>query len=65
MTAKTKNTNQEEQNEIVTVSHMSEDLKNSVLIVSTVGYLFIFTMWMILQLTTQYDTQLASLIFNR
>jgi len=65
MTAKTNNTNQEEQNETVTVSHVADDLKNSILIVSTVGYLTLFTIWMILQMTTQYDASLASLIFNR
>ena len=47
------------------VSHMSQDLKNAVLIVSVVANLFVFTMWLMLQVTTQYDSQIASLLFNR
>ena len=67
MTKKT-NTN-ETQNEAVEaampVSSMSQDLKTAVLIVSVVANLFIFTAWVALQVTTQYDMQVASFLFNR
>lgn len=46
-------------------SQLSQDLKNAVLIVSIVTNLFILTTWIALQVTTQYDTQLAILLFNR
>lgn len=51
--------------EAVQVSHMSQDLKTAVLIVSVVANLFIFTAWLALQVTTQYDNQIASFLFNR
>jgi hypothetical protein len=47
------------------VAHMSHDLRNAVLIVSVVLNLFIFTAWIALQVTTQYDTQIASFLFSR
>lgn len=42
-----------------------EDLKHSVLIVSIVINLAILTGWIALQVTTQYDGQVAALIFSR
>jgi hypothetical protein len=45
--------------------HVNQDLKHSILIVSLVANLIIFTTWIALQVTTQYDTQIASLLFNR
>lgn len=47
------------------VSTISQDLKNSVLIVSMVANLFIFTLWLVLQVTTQYDASFTQLIFSR
>lgn len=46
-------------------SQMTQDLKNAVLIVSLVANLFVFTAWLTLQVTTQYDSQIATLLFNR
>jgi len=67
MTKKT-NTN-ETQNKAVEVampvSSMGQDLKTAVLIVSVVANLFVFTAWVALQVTTQYDMQVASFLFNR
>ena len=68
MNGKTKNTIQEniEQNvQAGVASHMTQDLKNSVLIVSLVANLFIFTAWLTLQLTTQYDVQISDFLFHR
>ena len=44
---------------------VSEDLKHSVLIVSIVANLFVLTAWILLQVTTQYDAQIASFLFTR
>lgn len=44
---------------------VSEDLKHSVLIVSIVANLFVLTAWILLQVTTQYDSQIASFLFTR
>lgn len=51
--------------EAAQVSHMAQDLKTSVLVVSVVVNLFIFTAWVAMQVTTQYDTQIAGFLFNR
>lgn len=45
-------------------SHISQDLKNAVLVVSLVANLFIFTAWLAVQVTSRYDAQLASFLFN-
>ena len=66
-------TNMKQQNEsqseimeaVVTTSHMSQDLKTAVLVVSVVANLFVFTAWIALQVTTQYDSQIASFLFSR
>lgn len=50
---------------ILAQSQMTQDLKNAVLIVSVVANLFIFTAWVTLQVTTQFDSQIASFLFNR
>jgi hypothetical protein len=44
---------------------VGEDLKHSVLIVSIVANLFILTAWILIQVTTQYDSQIASFLFTR
>jgi len=51
--------------QVMPTSSMSNDLKNAVLIVSIVANLFIFSTWIALQVTSQYDTQLANFLFNR
>ena len=68
MTDKTKtNKTTPEQAIESTVTHIkvSEDLKHSVLIVSIVANLFVLTAWIMLQVTTQYDNQIASFLFTR
>lgn len=69
MTDKTK-TNKEAseqpmESSVVGSIKVSEDLKHSVLIVSIVANLFILTAWILLQVTTQYDSQIASFLFTR
>jgi hypothetical protein len=64
-TAKKESTIESVAAEAVQVSHMSQDLKTAVLIVSVVANLFIFTAWLALQVTTQYDNQIASFLFSR
>lgn len=44
---------------------MNEDLKHSILIVSLVINLVVLTIWVALQVTTQYDAQIAGLLFSR
>lgn len=44
---------------------INDDLKHSILIVSIVANLVVLTTWIALQVTTQYDAQIASLLFNR
>jgi hypothetical protein len=61
----TKNESTEMAMEMVQTSNMSQDLKTAVLIVSVVANLFIFTGWVALQVTTQYDMQIATFLFNR
>jgi len=45
-------------------SRLSQDLKNSVLIVSVFVNLVIFTAWIALQVTSRYDAQMASFLFG-
>lgn len=47
------------------LSGVNQDLKNSILIVSVVANLAIFTLWLSLQVTSQYDVALAQLLFSR
>lgn len=66
MTQKTNTILQTEATEnVMSASTMSQDLKSAVLIVSVIVNLFIFTAWVALQVTTQFDTQIASLLFTR
>lgn len=44
---------------------VNEDVKHSVLIVSLLANLFILTSWIAIQVTTQYDAQVASFLFSR
>jgi hypothetical protein len=44
---------------------VNEDLKHSILIVSVVANLVVLTAWIALQVTTQYDAQIASFLFSR
>lgn len=52
-------------NEAVVTTQVGQDLKNSLLIISVVANLFIFTAWVILQVTTHFDAQFANMLFNR
>ena len=68
---KTTNTTQNESvNEQVAVPALAdlkvnEDLKHSILIVSLIANLFILTAWIALQVTSQFDMQIASFLFSR
>ncbi|HMH70280.1 MAG TPA: hypothetical protein VK502_02685 [Candidatus Saccharimonadales bacterium] len=71
MTEKTKNTTKkqtveaEENVAAVVTSHLSQDLKSSLLIVSLVANLAVLTAWIAIQVTSQYDSQLVSFLFSR
>jgi hypothetical protein len=72
MAQNTKTTNKKEQTEAVMEmarpmpsSQMSQDLKTAVLVVSVVANLFVFTAWVALQVTSQFDNQIASFLFTR
>lgn len=64
---KTNKTTTEQSIEQTTAANIkvSEDLKHSILIVSIVANLFVLTAWIMLQVTTQYDSQVASFLFTR
>ena len=47
------------------LSTVSQDMKNSILIVSMVANLAVFTLWVILQVTSQYDSAFSQLLFGR
>lgn len=65
MKDKTNTTTQETTAEVAVASHLSRDLRNAVLIVSVVANLFVFTMWLVLQMTAQYDASLAATLLGR
>lgn len=69
MTAKTnithQNTEAVSEAQVMPRSQMAQDLKTAVLIVSVVANLIVFTTWIALQITTQFDAQVASLLFTR
>ena len=72
MTQKTNNTTNKEQiieagnsAEVAISSHVTQDLKNSLLVVSLVANLIVVTAWIAIQVTSQYDSQLASFLFTR
>ena len=44
---------------------MNQDLKHSILIVSLLVNMVVLTLWIALQVTTQYDGQVASFLFTR
>lgn len=46
-------------------NRVSQDLKNSILIVSIVVNLIVLTSWIALQVTGQFDSQIASFLFTR
>lgn len=43
----------------------AEDFRNALLVVSIFVNLIVLVFWIILQVTTQHDYEIASLIFNR
>jgi hypothetical protein len=49
---------------MVITSHIAQDFRNSVLIVSVVANLFVLTAWIALQVTTKYDSQVATFLFG-
>jgi hypothetical protein len=63
-TTTTMNSPEVDENEMVK-AYIGQDLKSSVLIVSVVANLFVFTAWVALQVTTQFDAQFANLLFTR
>ena len=66
MTEKTQNDQELSSMEVMTANqYVTQDLKNSILIISIVANLFIFTTWIALQVTTQYDAELANFLFHR
>lgn len=52
------------QEQLLVASPLSHDVKNAVLIVSVLANLIILTTWIAIQVTSQYDIQLARLLFN-
>ena len=66
MKQQTTNTTSTTENDMTAtvVSGMSQDVRNSVLIVSLIANLFVLTAWIALQVTNQYDVQLANFLFN-
>ncbi|MDN5274229.1 MAG: hypothetical protein JWP06_130 [Candidatus Saccharibacteria bacterium] len=52
------------QEQLLVASPLSHDVKNAVLIVSVVANLIVLTTWIAIQVTSQYDVQLARLLFN-
>ena len=68
MTEKTQTPAEYTETIVATISahqQVGYDLKNAVLIVSVLVNLFIFTTWLALQMTSAYDTQLASFLLGR
>lgn len=45
-------------------SNVGQDLKNSILVVSVVLNVIVFTFWLTLQVTTQYNEELSKFIFG-
>lgn len=52
------------QEQLLVASPLSHDVKTAVLIVSVVANLIVLTAWIAIQVTSQYDAQLASLLFK-
>lgn len=70
MTQKIKNTTTDDfeqavaEVKVMASSQMGQDLKSAVLVVSVMANLFVFTLWIALQVTSQYDAQIASVLFR-
>ena len=65
MTKKTKTTTEDTDYAEAVDHSVFQDLKHSILIVSVLVNLYIFTAWVALQVTSRYDEQLASFLFNQ
>jgi hypothetical protein len=68
MTDKTKTNNTVAEpinHSVITDLAANQDLKHSVLIVSIIVNLVVLTTWVALQVTSQYDAQIASVLFTR
>ena len=50
---------------VLPASQMTQDLKTAVLVVSVFANMFVFTVWIALQVTTKFDAQIAGFLFNR
>lgn len=57
-------TAQENNESTATFSTVGNDFRTAVLIVSIVANLFVFTAWVLLQVTSRYDTQVAQALFG-
>lgn len=64
MNAKQTNENTQSQMATIATSQLAQDLKHSVLIVSVVLNLVVLTAWIALQVTSQYDTSVAKVLFG-
>lgn len=53
------------QQAVVTMDPLTRDFMNSILVVSVLINLAFFIGWVALQVTTQYDAQVAQLLFTR
>lgn len=64
---KQENKHVEQQIEVseLALTNVNQDLKNSILIVSVVTNLAVLTLWVTLQVTSQYDSAFANVLFNR
>ena len=65
MKEKTNKTPEVIPSESVAVSYILHDLRNAALVVSAVMNAFVFTAWIALQVTSQYDASVAAFLFNR
>lgn len=64
MTQNTNTQTQESTQELLlSATPVSYDLKNAILIVSVVANLIVFTTWIAIQVTSQFDNQIAALLF--
>jgi hypothetical protein len=50
--------------QVIDSSQLTHDVKTAVLIVSVVANLIVLTAWIAVQVTSRYDSQLASLLFR-
>lgn len=47
------------------MNQTEQDAKNALLIVSLIANAFVFICWIVLQVTTVYDAQVAAFLFTR